>query len=102
MYNTGIFSAFRRGKSKLKKWRHVFRTVPQKQTTFPAINTLSCPRIHFESWLCCPRPQVGSLARQLSSDSSSASRSQVKKAVTDLRATPLPCCSAGSLLVSHL
>lgn len=39
---------------------------------------------------------------QLLSDSSSASRSQVKKAVTDLRATPLPCCSAGSLLDSHL
>lgn len=39
---------------------------------------------------------------QLSSDSSSASRSHVKKAVTDLSATPLPCCSAGSLLVSHL
>ena len=41
-------------------------------------------------------------AAQLLSDSSSASRSQVKKAVTDLRATPLPCCSAGSLLDSHL
>lgn len=36
------------------------------------------------------------------SDSSSASRSQVKKAVTDFKATPLPVCSAGSLLDSHL
>lgn len=41
-------------------------------------------------------------ACQLSSDSSSASLSHVKKAVTDLSATPLPCCSAGSLLDSHL
>ena len=36
------------------------------------------------------------------SDSSSASRSQVKNAVTDFKATPLPVCSAGSLLDSHL
>lgn len=47
--------------------------------------------------------EPGPTRPQLWSDSSSsASRSHLKKVVTDFRATPLPCCSAGSLLLSQL